>query len=75
MHLVDVHQYDVIADDVMRQVADVMNRRIVADIAIDYEAVAYAHRHGHVVIGQTKFFKPADTDQPEELAVEDLVRG
>ena len=75
VHLVDVQQDHVVADDEVGQVAHVVDRHVVADVAGDDQAVGDAGRHLQLVVLQHDALQPADPHQPGELAVLDQVRG
>ena len=74
MHLADVQEHRVVADDVVGQVADVVDRRVLADVAGDDHAVGDARRHLHVVMFEHDRFEPGDAHQAGELAAADQPR-
>ena len=69
VHLVDVQQDHVVADDVVRQVTHVVNGRVVTNVARDNPAVRQSHRNVHVVVFQIHLFQAPYADKPVELAV------
>ena len=70
-HLVDVQQHRVVADYVVGEVSDVVDRHVVPDVAGDDPAVGDPHRDGEFVMGEAEVVQAPDPDQPVELAVRD----
>ena len=68
VHLADVQQHRVVADDVVGKVTNVVDRRVLPNVARDDHAVADACRHLQIVMLQHDRFEPGDADQPGKLA-------
>ena len=74
VHLVDVQQDDVVAEDEMRQMPHVVDRAVVADVARDDQAVGDAGRRLQFVMFQHDVLQTPEPDQARKLAVLDQVR-
>jgi hypothetical protein len=67
VHFIYINQNAALADYIVSQVSNIMNRNIIADIACDYPAVGNARRHLEIMVFQNNITHTSNADQPEKL--------
>jgi hypothetical protein len=72
VHFVDVGEDRSVADDVVGEIVDVVDRRVVTDVAGDDPGTGDSDRKLQVVVLQDKILHCADPDETEERTVHDL---